>query len=212
MTITVDVPPTLYLALSKEFFIVSNSKILLKIGILSDTHDDVQNTKKAIEIFNSLEVNHVFHAGDYIYPGIIALFGELNKNTKFYGVRGNNDGELTGLINQFNKLENAYFLNEFGRILIDGREVGIYHGTNIQLSDSLIESQLFDLLILGHTHKKRIEKKGKTLVMNPGPLNIGFFSPSSKDLPSIIVYDPDDSDSEDAREQYFAKFITITRD
>ena len=184
----------------------------MKIGVLSDTHDDIQNTKKAVKIFNTLKVDYVFHAGDYIYPGMISLFGELNQNTKFYGVRGNNDGELIGLVNQFNKLENGFFLNEFGRVSIDSREVGIYHGTNMQLCESLIESQLFDLLILGHTHKKRIEKIGKTLVMNPGSLNIGFFSPSSEDCPSIIIYDPDDTESEVDKKQYFAKFITIPRD
>lgn len=202
-------PAKLYLVISKGFFIASSSQIPLKIGVLSDTHDDIQNTKKAVEIFNTYKVEYVFHAGDYIYPGMIALFGELNQNTKFYGVRGNNDGELIGLINQFNKLENAFFLNEFGRVSIDNRQVGIYHGTNEQLCESLIESQLFDLLILGHTHKKRIEIIGKTLVMNPGPLNIGFFGPSPNDRPSIIIYDPNDTDAEDDKKQYSAKFITI---
>lgn len=198
--------------MGKEIFISIGSQIALKIGVISDTHDDIQFTKKAVGIFNTLEVDYVFHAGDYIYPGMIALFGELNKNIKFYGVRGNNDGELTGLINQFNKLENAIFLNEFGRISIDSREVGIYHGTNIQLCESLIESQLFDILILGHTHKKRIEKIGKTLVLNPGPLNIGFFSSSPDDRPSLIVYDSDDTHVEDDNKAYFAKFITIPGD
>ena len=181
----------------------------MKIGVLSDTHDDIENTKKAIEIFNTLEVDYVFHAGDYIYPGMITLFKELKQSTKFYGVRGNNDGEIIGLVNQFSNLENAFFLNDFGRILIDGKEVGIYHGTNLQLSEFLIESQIFDLLILGHTHKKRIEIIGKTLVLNPGPLNKGFFAPKSDDYPSIIVYDKVGMDIGDSNKQDCAKFITV---
>lgn len=182
--------------------------MVLKIGILSDTHDDIQNTKKAIEIFNALNIDCVFHAGDYIYPGMIALFRELKQNIKFYGVRGNNDGEIIGLVDQFSKLDNAFFLNEFGRIRIESKEVGIYHGTNLQLSELLIESQVFDLLILGHTHKKRIEKIGKTFVLNPGPLNRGFFYPESDDYASIIVYDQNDTDNK----QGFAKFIAINTD
>ncbi|WP_415312318.1 metallophosphoesterase [Candidatus Nitrosocosmicus sp. FF01] len=184
----------------------------MKFGILSDTHDDIQNTKKAIEVFNTLDVDCVFHAGDYIYPGMIALFGELKRNTKFYGVRGNNDGEIIGLVAQFGKLDNAFFLNEFGRIRIESKEVGIYHGTNLQLSEVLVESQIFDLLILGHTHKKRIEKIGKTLVLNPGPLNRGFFHPTSDDYASIIVYDQDNTDKDEGIKQDFAKFIRINRD
>ena len=81
---------------------------------------------KAIEIFNALNIDCVFHAGDYIYPGMIALFRELKQNIKFYGVRGNNDGEIIGLVDQFSKLDNAFFLNEFGRLRIESKEVGIY--------------------------------------------------------------------------------------
>ena len=177
----------------------------MKIGVLSDTHDDIQNTKKAIEIFNTLDVDCVFHAGDYIYPGMITLFGELKRNIKFYGVRGNNDGEIIGLVDQFSKLDNAFFLNEFGRINFESKEVGIYHGTNLQLSELLVESQIFDLLILGHTHKKRLEKIGKTLILNPGPLNRGFFYPKSDDYASIIVYEENEVDNK----QGLAKFITV---
>ena len=179
----------------------------MKIGIISDTHDDIHNTKKAIKVFNKLNVDYVFHAGDYIYPGIIELFKELQPFTKFYGVRGNNDGELMGLINQFSKLENGVFFNEFGRVSIDNREVGIYHGTNEQLTETLIDCQLFDLLILGHTHKKRIEKIGRTLVMNPGALNSNFFSNVVDDYPSVIVYDPD----QNTETQNYAKFLPLDK-
>jgi len=34
--------------------------------------------------------------------------------------------------------------------------------------DALIKSQIYDIVIYGHTHKPVIEKQGKTLVINPG--------------------------------------------
>jgi len=163
--------------------------LIVKIGVISDTHDDVENTEKAINIFNMLKVDYIFHAGDYVYPGMISLFKKLNKETKFYGVRGNNDGELMGITRQFDEIENAQFLNEFGKLLISSKNIAIYHGTNSDLSESLVESQLFDILILGHTHIKRIEKMGKTLVLNPGPLNRNFFSKNTNDGPCVIIYD-----------------------
>jgi putative phosphoesterase len=161
----------------------------VKIGVISDTHDDIENTEKAINIFNLMKVDHVFHAGDYIYPGMISLFKKLDKETKFYGVRGNNDGELVGIVRQFDENKNAIFLNEFGKLIISSKKIGIYHGTNSDLSESLAESQLFDILILGHTHFKKIEKMGKTLVLNPGALNKNFFSKKNGDYPSVIIYD-----------------------
>ncbi len=163
----------------------------MKIGIISDSHDDIESTMKAIRIFNEKNVKHVFHAGDYIYPGIISLFENLDKEIKFYGVRGNNDGEILGLIQQFNKLDNATFLNEFGKIRIENKEIGIYHGTNSNLVDILAESQLFDLLILGHSHIKRKEIIGRTLVVNPGSANKQLSSNTKisgkSDTPSILI-------------------------
>ena len=43
----------------------------MKIGIISDTHDDVDNTNKAIDIFKENDVKAVIHAGDIISPPII---------------------------------------------------------------------------------------------------------------------------------------------
>ena len=63
----------------------------MKIGIISDTHDDVGNVQRAIEMFNVERVQYVIHAGDYIFPGIVKEFEKLN--SKLIGVLGNNDGE-----------------------------------------------------------------------------------------------------------------------
>ena len=105
-----------------------------------------------------------------------------------------------GIIRQFDALENSQFLNEFGKLLISSKKIGLYHGTNSDLSGSLIDSQLFDILILGHTHIKRIEEKGKTLVLNPGSLNSNFFSEKTNDGPCVIVYD---------EQRQMAEFINI---
>ncbi|MDN5845475.1 MAG: YfcE family phosphodiesterase [Candidatus Nitrosocosmicus sp.] len=171
-----------------RFFMMIKKLLIVKIGAISDTHDDVENTERAINIFNLMKVDHVFHADDYVYPGMINLFKKLDKEIKFYGVRGNNDGELMGITKQFDEIKNAQFLNEFGKLNLF-KKIGVYHGTNSDLSGSLLESQLFDILILGHTHIKRIEKMGKTLVLNPGPLNRDFFSKKTNDGPCIIIYD-----------------------
>ena len=96
----------------------------MNIGIISDTHDDIDSTMKSIDIFNYHETNYVFHAGDYIFPKIISLFERLNNKTKFFGVRGNNDGEIIGIMQQFKNLNNAVFLNDFGNIVINNYFVG----------------------------------------------------------------------------------------
>jgi len=59
----------------------------MKIGIISDTHDDIENVQSAIDIFNTERVDYVFHAGDYVFPGIIQEFSKLNG--RLVGVLGN---------------------------------------------------------------------------------------------------------------------------
>jgi len=46
----------------------------------------------------------------------------------------------------------------------------VYHGTSPVLLKALAESGLYDIVIYGHTHQAVIEKRGRTLVVNPGEL------------------------------------------
>ena len=66
----------------------------MKIGIISDSHDDVANVNKAIDIFIEKKIRSVIHAGDIISPPIIKEFKRLTDDgVSFFGIYGNNDGE-----------------------------------------------------------------------------------------------------------------------
>tara|TARA_B100001146_G_scaffold77794_1_gene68962 strand:- start:398 stop:589 length:192 start_codon:yes stop_codon:yes gene_type:complete len=58
----------------------------MKIGILSDTHDDIDNTNKAIDIFQENDVKAVIHAGDIISPPVITEFYRLTEKVLNYSV------------------------------------------------------------------------------------------------------------------------------
>lgn len=45
----------------------------MKIGILSGTHDDIDNVREAFRRFKE-NVELIIHAGDFIFPGIIDEF------------------------------------------------------------------------------------------------------------------------------------------
>ena len=49
----------------------------MKIGIISDTHDNKKNILKAIEILNNEKVDKVFHAGDIVNSESADLFKKL---------------------------------------------------------------------------------------------------------------------------------------
>jgi predicted phosphodiesterase len=66
----------------------------VKIGILSGTHNDIDNVREARRFKENVEL--INHAGDFIFPGIIDEFG-ISQNQywhpKLMVVLGNNDGE-----------------------------------------------------------------------------------------------------------------------
>ena len=60
------------------------------IGIISDTHDNVLNIRKAVKVFQEKNVDFVIHLGDIISPSSTAFF----KGVKVKFIKGNCDGDL----------------------------------------------------------------------------------------------------------------------
>ena len=145
----------------------------MKIGILSDTHDDIDNTNKAIDIFQENDVKAVIHAGDIISPPVITEFYRLTeKGVKFFGIFGNNDGEKNGLKNAF-EIVGGELLGDVGKIELDGLKFCIYHGQDLKKKEKIIKSRKFDVFVFGHTHTKYpkgvdTEIINDTIVLNPG--------------------------------------------
>lgn len=169
----------------------------MKIGIISDTHDDITNTKKAVEIFEKNKVKLVIHCGDYVFPPLVKEFERLTKQgIEFVGVLGNNDGEITGLMKVFDQI-GAKLLGEIGELEKDGLKIGIYHGTNGELKEELAGSNKYDVFVSGHTHRKRPSadeplQVGKTLVLNPGTAHRKEKMADPRDLfceSTILIFD-----------------------
>ena len=132
----------------------------MKIGIISDTHDNVPKIKEAVRIFNENEVALVLHGGDYIAP--FALNPLEGLKCEYVGVFGNNDGEKLGLSKKAQgRINVAPHSLDFG-----GKQILVMHEPGAL--DAVIKSQSYHLIVYGHTHEPVVEKHGETLVVNPG--------------------------------------------
>lgn len=160
----------------------------MNLGIISDTHDDLPSLKNAIKKFNENRVSYVIHAGDYVFPGVVKEFKHLN--SKLIGVLGNNDGEKLGLLKNFQEIGGELH-GEFCHLELDEFKIAIYHGTSNKLTEAIIASQMYDLVIHGHTHKKRDEKIRDTLVLNPGCAHreLPNIEGNIETEPSVIIFD-----------------------
>ena len=132
----------------------------MKLGIISDTHDNVPMIKKAVAFFNQAGVDVVLHAGDYVSPFSIKPLMALECD--FLGVWGNNDGDKIALQTVAQgKIENSPYIESYGQ-----KKILLAH--HLETLEALVISQEFHLIIYGHTHRPEIRKQGKTLVVNPG--------------------------------------------
>jgi len=135
----------------------------MKIGIMSDSHDHLDNIKKCVEIFKERKVNYVLHLGDFISPNAILAC----RGIELIGIFGNNDGDKFRLLTAFNKI-NSSIKGEFYEFEEEGLKIACYHGTEPELKDALIECGKYNVVIYGHTHICRNDTVGNTLVLNPG--------------------------------------------
>ena len=50
----------------------------MRIGVVSDTHNNLANCRKIVALFNEAEVDLVIHTGDVTQAKTIEVFGELS--------------------------------------------------------------------------------------------------------------------------------------
>ncbi|MEM3980825.1 MAG: YfcE family phosphodiesterase, partial [Ignisphaera sp.] len=67
----------------------------MKLGIMSDSHDNLPAIDKALKVFRDQDVDLLIHLGDIISP--FALSKVLEFPAKIIIVTGNNDGDLLQL-------------------------------------------------------------------------------------------------------------------
>ena len=158
------------------------------VGLIADTHDRLKMVDKAIKKLNEQKVELVLHAGDYIAPFVIPMFKELK--AKLVGVFGNNDGDHELLKKRFSEL-GLEIRGGFAELNVDGLKIALLHGHEEELLKALINSEGFDVVVHGHTHKAEVYRKGKTLVVNPGEV-CGYLSGKS----TIALLDTDKGEAE----------------
>ncbi|MFO8114321.1 MAG: YfcE family phosphodiesterase [Halorubrum sp.] len=156
----------------------------MRIGIVSDTHDDLAAVEAAVALFDREDVDAVVHCGDFVAPFSVTPFDA--DGVDFYAVRGNNDGEwaVQSTVESF-----GTYLGEAGTLSFGGGssgsgtnagsadrtdavDVAVTHGTSGVVVDALVGCGDYDYVFHGHTHAHGVEERGGTTRVNPGGLPI----------------------------------------
>lgn len=120
----------------------------IRIGLISDTHDLVRpEARRALA-----GVERILHAGDICSPEVLAALGSIAPVT---AVRGNNDrGPWASAIPATQTMTIA--------------NVSIHVIHNLDELEQDPEAVGFRVVVYGHSHRPRVERRGGVLFVNPG--------------------------------------------
>lgn len=157
----------------------------MKVGIVSDTHDNLDVVQAAVDVFED-EADVVVHCGDIVAPFSARPFD--TDAFEFYAVRGNNDGEwaLERLVDEF-----GVYLGEMGELVLDEHHVAVYHGTSEGIVGALLDCGHYDYVFRGHTHERVHDDHDGTVHLNPGGIPT---DPGGGQPPAAVIMDTESGD------------------
>lgn len=174
----------------------------MKIGVMSDTHGHELRFAKAVEkIFPDADL--IMHAGDVLYHGprnpMLEDYNPLNLANRINELkipiiiaRGNCDSDVD------QNVINVPIQSPYAYVFAFGKRIVMTHGTHFTYCNnpenpnwskmiSEIESEAnrlhADIFITGHIHNNILERRGNSILLNPGSPSL----PNRSDKKSTVA-------------------------
>lgn len=138
----------------------------MKLGVLSDTHEDVGNLEVALAAYRAEGIIQVIHCGDMT----TAATARSLEGFKVVYVDGNMDHGLPEIYRTLRDLSSHSVVLPTYEGVIEGVSIGVTHGDNENELRRLVDSGNHQYVFHGHTHRRRDEMHGSTRIYNPGAL------------------------------------------
>lgn len=138
----------------------------MRLGILSDSHDRVEQARRAVDLLVQSGTQCLIHCGDV---GGIDAFDVLVGHPAHF-VWGNTDVLSQGLLAYLETVELSPPEKIPLELNLDGKRIWVFHGHEPGFQNALKSGQA-DYILHGHTHVARDERFGRTRVINPGALH-----------------------------------------
>jgi len=135
------------------------------IAIMSDSHDNIWNVRKALEMIQSHKAKLIIHCGDLVAPFTLKELAQFDGPVHW--VLGNNDGDpymLTRI--SLTELKNMEPHGFIGKLNLEGASIAFTHYE--EMGYALAHTGEYDLVCCGHTHVYRMERIKNTTLLNPG--------------------------------------------
>lgn len=154
----------------------------MKIALISDIHDHIDNLMWALDHIDQSDAQHVFCMGDIVSPYAVERLSMLS--IPVFSVFGNNDGDQAQIMRvALSEDSNITFAQrDYGEIELESKKYFLTHYP--ELAENAALSGKYSAVFYGHTHEMHEDKIKDTPIINPGKLAM---YPS--DIISIAYYD-----------------------
>ena len=137
----------------------------MRIGIIADTHNDRNLTRRVLDRLEQEAITTLLHAGDVTSARMLHLF----EGYDMWIARGNMDHD-PALTPTVTALFGAGRLKEAHRLSLQGHGIALVHNGESPTARDMIKSKQYAYLVHGHTHHIRDERVLSTRVINPGAI------------------------------------------
>jgi len=161
----------------------------MKLMFISDLHGSAYYAKKLKAIYEKENPDKIVSVGDLLYHGprndfpkdyntkeVTAILNSLKD--KIIAVRGNCDSEVDQMVLEFPMMADYVVINA------DEINMFVTHG-HLYDPDNLPKTAENGVFISGHIHIPVAEKKGNTVILNPGSSSL----PKEDNIPSYMLYE-----------------------
>jgi hypothetical protein len=152
----------------------------MRIGVISDIHDNLWNLAAAIEHVSG-EAEALICCGDLCSPFVMDLLARFPGRVDI--VFGNNDADLFRITRKSSERVRVH--GEFFETELDGKKIAVNHFD--YLARPIAASGLYDIVCYGHNHNFSVARVGRTLAINPGPM-MGARFPGGKWADVLATY------------------------
>ena len=146
----------------------------MKVGIISDTHGQVDLALAAAREFIFRGVEAVLHCGDIgsemVLTEMAAIFQALE--IPVYAVLGNCDSPSEW--DFYPSDIGVEILGRFGEVDLAGKRIAMLHSDDEDAFDRVAAADEYDYLLSGHSHVRHDRRKRKTRLINPGSAGRGM--------------------------------------
>ncbi len=142
----------------------------MRIGVLSDIHDNLWNLAAAIQQLQDADA--LICCGDLCSPFVIDELAKFPRDIHI--VFGNNDADLFRITKKAATNARICLHGELFTDRFDGQRFAVNHFD--YLAKPMAKSGDFDVVCFGHNHELEVSNEGDCLLINPGPIMGAKFS------------------------------------